>query len=52
MYKNLMTLEQVNYTHNVVELKNALRWYIRHCAELEKALYEASGTCEPAQHPG
>lgn len=40
MYKNLMTLEQVNYTYNVVELKNALRWYVRYTEHLIKKLEE------------
>jgi len=38
MYKNLPTLEEVNYMQNVVDLKNALRWYIRHCEQLEEKL--------------
>lgn len=40
MYKNLPTLEEVNYMQNVVDLKNALRWYIRHCEQLEKRIEE------------
>lgn len=38
MYKNLIKLDEVDFMSNVTDLKNALRWYIRHCNKLEEAL--------------